>query len=251
MAEQSLRLFVSSPGDVDGERRRIDLVVDRLNAEFAGRVRIQTVRWELSYYSAHDTFQRQIPEAAECDVVVAVFRGRLGTPLPAAVPRRARRASPIPSGTRLRGPLRHRGAPRRQARARRLRVPLPRTRRSVGLDAPDRAEVEAQWDRLKRFFDTLVPHPVRRVPGRVPDLPSRPTTSPSRWRSACANGWRSGATWRRGRYGTGCCSARRSRAWRRSGPSGAGCSSAATWPSARRWTGCTRPSRPGGCRSCW
>jgi hypothetical protein len=35
-------------GDVAGERRRIDLVVERLNAAFAGRVRIETVWWELS-----------------------------------------------------------------------------------------------------------------------------------------------------------------------------------------------------------
>jgi hypothetical protein len=98
MTEQTLRLFVSSPGDVAGERRRVDLVVERLNAEFAGRVRIETVRWELGYYSAHDTFQGQIPEAAECDVVVAVFRGRLGTPLPPEFPRLPS-GDPYPSGS--------------------------------------------------------------------------------------------------------------------------------------------------------
>src|SRR5271156_2010624 len=79
-------MFVSSPGDVDGERQRVVLVVERLNQKFAGRVRIEVIRWETSYYSAHDTFQKQIPEAADCDVVVAVFRGRLGTPLPDGVP---------------------------------------------------------------------------------------------------------------------------------------------------------------------
>ena len=46
-------------------------------------MRFETVRWETSYYSAHDTFQKQIPEAADCDVVVAIFRARLGTQLPA------------------------------------------------------------------------------------------------------------------------------------------------------------------------
>ena len=87
MPEQVLRLFVSSPGDVQDERRRVELVVERLNAEFEGRARIEPIRWEKSYYSAHDTFQRQIPEAAECDLVIAVFRARLGTPLPAHFPR--------------------------------------------------------------------------------------------------------------------------------------------------------------------
>jgi hypothetical protein len=32
LTEQALRLFVSSPGDVPDERRRVDLVVERLNA---------------------------------------------------------------------------------------------------------------------------------------------------------------------------------------------------------------------------
>lgn len=62
MTLQVLRLFVSSPGDVADERRRIDLVVERLNTEFAARIRIETIRWETSYYSAHDTFQKQIPK---------------------------------------------------------------------------------------------------------------------------------------------------------------------------------------------
>ena len=152
MSEVLLRLFVSSPGDVSGERRRIDLVVERLNAEFAGRVRIETVRWELSYYSAHETFQRQIPEAAECDVVVAVFRGRLGTPLPAAFPPLPS-GEPYPSGTayEILSAMEVRRAGKRVPDVYVFRYPdAPQ----VGLDAPDRAEVEAQWGRLKQFFDT-------------------------------------------------------------------------------------------------
>ena len=73
MSERTFRVFVSSPGDVAPERRRIDLVVERLNTEFAGRVRIEMIRCERRYYSAHDTFQKQIPEAADCDLVLAVF----------------------------------------------------------------------------------------------------------------------------------------------------------------------------------
>jgi hypothetical protein len=98
LPEQVLRLFVSSPGDVPDERRRVDLVVERLNTEFEGRVRIEAIRWETSYYAAHETFQKQIPEAADCDVVVAVFRARLGTPLPAGF-RRLPSGDPFPSGT--------------------------------------------------------------------------------------------------------------------------------------------------------
>ena len=151
MSEQTLRLFVSSPGDVAGERHRIDLVVERLNAEFAGRVRIETVRWERSYYSAHDTFQRQIPEAGECDVVVAVFRGRLGTPLPPEF-QRLPDGEPYPSGTayEVLSAIEVRKAGKRVPDVYVFRYPdAP----SVGLDAPDRADIEAQWTRLKAFFD--------------------------------------------------------------------------------------------------
>ena len=151
MAEQTLRLFVSSPNDVPDERRRIDLVVERLNAEFAGRVQIDTVRWETSFYSAHETFQKQIPEAADCDLVVAIFRARLGTPLPENFPRLPS-GEAYPSGTAY--------EVLSAIEARRAGRPLPDVyvfrypkAPSVTLDAPDRAEIEAQWERLKNFFD--------------------------------------------------------------------------------------------------
>ena len=101
MAEQTLRLFVSSPSDVAEERRRVELVAARLNAEFEKRISIKVIRWETEYYSAHETFQPQIPEAAECDVVVAIFRARLGTELPPNFPKLSD-GRPYPSGTAMR-----------------------------------------------------------------------------------------------------------------------------------------------------
>ncbi len=149
MTEQVLRLFVSSPGDVSGERRRIDLVVDRLNAEFLGRVRIQTVRWDRGADAARETVPR--PEAAECDVVVAVFRGRIGAPLPPDFPS-------LPSGEPYPSSTAYEVLSAIEVRRGGLRVPDVYVFRypdapSVELDAPDRAEVEAQWGQLKAFFD--------------------------------------------------------------------------------------------------
>jgi hypothetical protein len=92
------RIFVSSPGDAQFERLRVDRVVARLNGELAGAVRLDTVRWETSFYSAHDTFQAQIPLSTDCNIVVAIFRGRLGTELPPEFPRMAD-GEPYPSGT--------------------------------------------------------------------------------------------------------------------------------------------------------
>ena len=43
---QTFKLFVSSPGDVMVERRRVENVVSRLDGEFAGAARLETVRWE-------------------------------------------------------------------------------------------------------------------------------------------------------------------------------------------------------------
>jgi hypothetical protein len=80
---RTVRIFVSSPGDVDHERRRTERVVERLNGEFAEVAQLRTIRWETEFYRADRTFQAQIPEAAECDIVVALFRGRIGTELPA------------------------------------------------------------------------------------------------------------------------------------------------------------------------
>ena len=151
MAEQVFRIFVSSPGDVAEERRRVDLVVERLNTEFRGRARLETVRWETSYYSAHDTFQKQIPEAANCDLVLALFRARLGTPLPASFPTLPS-GEPYPSGTayEVLSAIEVRRAGQRLPDVYVFRYPHAP---SVALDAPDRAEVEAQWDRLRGFFD--------------------------------------------------------------------------------------------------
>ena len=151
MADETvLNLFVSSPGDVQPERERVDLVVDRLNAEFAGRVRIRTIRWETRYYSSHETFQTQIPEASACDLVVAIFGARLGSPLPAQFP-------PMPSGEPYPSGSAYEVLSAMEARRsgqgvpdiyvfRRPHSPL------VALDAADRGEIEAQWRRLTEFF---------------------------------------------------------------------------------------------------
>jgi eukaryotic-like serine/threonine-protein kinase len=84
-----LTLFVSSPGDVQPERERVERVVGILNGDFVGLVKIDVVRWETRYYAAHASFQPQIVRPSDCDVVVGIVRARLGTPLPDDAPRRA------------------------------------------------------------------------------------------------------------------------------------------------------------------
>ena len=79
---KSVRVFVSSPGDTHFERMRVERVVERLNGEFSGVAKLEAIRWENQYYQARATFQQQIPEACECDLVVAILRHRIGTELP-------------------------------------------------------------------------------------------------------------------------------------------------------------------------
>ncbi len=93
------RLFVSSPDDADVERRRAEGVVSRLNGDFAGAARLETVRYETRFYQAHLSPQEQIPPPTECDLVVGVFRWRLGTPLSPEFPERMPDGRAYPSGT--------------------------------------------------------------------------------------------------------------------------------------------------------
>jgi tetratricopeptide (TPR) repeat protein len=151
-AETHFNVFVSSPGDVQAERERVDFVVERINADFRGRARVRTIRWETQYYSSHDTFQAQIPEAATCDLVVAIFGARLGSALPETF-RHMPSGEPYPSGTAYEVLSAMEG--RRSGREnpdiyvfRRPHAPL------VALDAADRDEIEAQWRRLSGFFET-------------------------------------------------------------------------------------------------
>jgi eukaryotic-like serine/threonine-protein kinase len=95
---KKVRLFISSPADVTPERERAELVAQRLSGELGDTVAFEVVRWEDHFYSAHATVQAQIPEAAECDIVVAVLWKRLGTPLPDDF-RKTPAQTPYPSGT--------------------------------------------------------------------------------------------------------------------------------------------------------
>ena len=157
-----VRIFVSSPNDALDERRRVGRVVERLNASFADNVRLEAIRWEERFYGAHDGFQPQIPRAGECDIVLALLRGRIGSPLSAAFhdllppEERPSEGRTYPSGTAYEILTALRA--RREGRRGELpdvyvfRWPTPP---QVTLDAPDRSEIEAQWAALKRFADDL------------------------------------------------------------------------------------------------
>jgi WD40 repeat protein len=148
---------------VDDERLRVKTVAERLNGELSDVARFQTVRWEEKHYKAHATFQTQIPEAGDCDIVVAIFWARLGSELPPEFPRmsdgnpyasgsayevlsaiearkRQEQATPVTGETEGRHPdvyvFKKKSPP----------FPPPRNEKELAVNP-------LQWQRLKAFFE--------------------------------------------------------------------------------------------------
>lgn len=83
MASKSLRLFISSPGDVALERSRAAKVLDKLQLEYRGRITLQPFFWEHEPMRATASFSdpQNIPLTSEFDVVVCILWSRLGSML--------------------------------------------------------------------------------------------------------------------------------------------------------------------------
>jgi WD40 repeat protein len=150
-AVRTIRIFVSSPSDVEHERRRVSRVTERLNSELAGIVQFETIRWETRHYKAHTTFQSQIPEAAECDIVIAIFWSRLGSELPRNFVRMPN-GNAYPSGTA------YEVLTALQARQNRLfpdvYVFKKEKEQLIPLSDNEKiAEARQQWERLSTFFE--------------------------------------------------------------------------------------------------
>jgi tetratricopeptide (TPR) repeat protein len=149
---QTFKVFVSSPGDVMVERRRVESVVSRLNGEFAGVARLDAIRWETEAYQAHSTFQAQIPRSTDCDLVIGILKWRLGTALPADFDERLPDGQPFPSGTAYEIltaiEKRQKGEELPDIYVFRFAGSSP----SVTVEDPDRARIEHDWQALKGFF---------------------------------------------------------------------------------------------------
>lgn len=79
---RKIRIFVSSPGGVEAERRRVDRVMERLNGEFSGTARLEAARRETRFYTADRTFQEHVPAYVDCDLGIGLSWSRLGGELP-------------------------------------------------------------------------------------------------------------------------------------------------------------------------
>jgi hypothetical protein len=84
---RKIRIFVSSPGDVGEERAIAHRVIERLKFRYAARADLEVLLWEHLPLVATKSFQEQIPDAGEFDLVVMVVWSRMGTRLPDAIQR--------------------------------------------------------------------------------------------------------------------------------------------------------------------
>jgi hypothetical protein len=80
---RTLRIFVSSPGDVTEERALAARVLRRLELEVAGRVTLEPIFWEHEPLLASKSFQAQIVRPSGTEIVVCILWARLGTRLQA------------------------------------------------------------------------------------------------------------------------------------------------------------------------
>lgn len=79
---QTLRIFISSPGDVGDERQLAGKVIERLQGKYWSFVRLDDVFWEEKVVRSTAHYQDELANPGNCDIVVGVLWTRLGSPLP-------------------------------------------------------------------------------------------------------------------------------------------------------------------------
>jgi DNA-binding response OmpR family regulator len=83
-----LKVFISSPGDVNPERRMVQKILNHINEELSGEVHLSPVLWEDEPLLASETAQSQIIAPHETDIYIAIFWSRFGTMLPDNITRK-------------------------------------------------------------------------------------------------------------------------------------------------------------------
>ena len=90
--KRTLKVFISSPGDVIPERRIAKHVMGQLNKELSEQILLVPILWEEEPLLASETFQAQIEAPHETDLYLGILWSRIGSPLPDSILR--------PDGTR-------------------------------------------------------------------------------------------------------------------------------------------------------
>ena len=82
MNDSKVRIFVSSPADVEHERASVKEILERLVQEFLPYFAIQPILWEEEALTADRSFQAGLVRPSDCHIVLVVLWTRLGSPLP-------------------------------------------------------------------------------------------------------------------------------------------------------------------------
>jgi WD40 repeat protein len=82
MTDEPVKIFVSSPADVDHERAAVKDIIDRLAGEYVAYFPLRAVLWEEEALTADRTFQAGLTRPQDCDIVLVILWTRLGSPLP-------------------------------------------------------------------------------------------------------------------------------------------------------------------------
>lgn len=76
---QTLKIYVSSPGDTGLERKIVEETCGSIERQFGGSVVLERYLWEDSPFSAGRDFQESLPDIAEMDIAIFILRNRLGS----------------------------------------------------------------------------------------------------------------------------------------------------------------------------
>ncbi len=89
---RTIRVFISSPGDVPQERKHVLDVLDMLQYDpfLRGKVVFEVVAWDkpgadtplLATMTPQEAINEGLAKPSECDIVIVILWSRLGTPLP-------------------------------------------------------------------------------------------------------------------------------------------------------------------------
>lgn len=81
-AKSIVKVFLSGPGDVHAEIEIARQTIDKLSKDFSVGIDVQNPSDAGQLYSSpQDMINRGSPKPSECDIVIAIFWSRMGTPL--------------------------------------------------------------------------------------------------------------------------------------------------------------------------
>jgi hypothetical protein len=80
-SKRKIRIFISSPADVQRERHVSERVIQRLSDDYSQHVILDPYFWEYEPMRVSQGFQSQIEPTSSFDLVICILWSRLGTPL--------------------------------------------------------------------------------------------------------------------------------------------------------------------------